>query len=81
MSISLICHNEYILDYAVYLLEKQPFIKRKIFNLYFKLGWQDSNLRMAESKSAALPLGDTPNTFQNCVSLKLLNWARRDSNP
>ena len=25
-----------------------------------KLGWQDSNLRMAESKSAALPLGDTP---------------------
>ena len=26
-----------------------------------KLGWQDSNLRMAESKSAALPLGDTPN--------------------
>jgi hypothetical protein len=25
-----------------------------------KLGWQDLNLRMAESKSAALPLGDTP---------------------
>ena len=25
-----------------------------------KLGWQDSNLRMAESKSTALPLGDTP---------------------
>ena len=24
------------------------------------LGWQDSNLRMAESKSAALPLGYTP---------------------
>ena len=24
------------------------------------LGWQDSNLRMAESKSTALPLGDTP---------------------
>ena len=24
------------------------------------LGWQDSNLRMAESKSAALPLGDHP---------------------
>ena len=25
-----------------------------------KLGWLDSNQRMAESKSAALPLGDTP---------------------
>lgn len=24
------------------------------------LGWEDSNLRMAESKSAALPLGYTP---------------------
>lgn len=24
------------------------------------LGWQDSNLRMAASKAAALPLGDTP---------------------
>ena len=32
-----------------------------IFDIFFnKLGWQDSNLRMAESKSAALPLGDTP---------------------
>ena len=28
---------------------------------FLELGWQDSNLRMAESKSAALPLGDTPN--------------------
>ena len=26
------------------------------------LGWQDSNLRMAASKAAALPLGDTPTT-------------------
>lgn len=26
-----------------------------------KLGWQGSNLRMRESKSRALPLGDTPN--------------------
>lgn len=25
-----------------------------------KLGWEDSNLRMAEPKSAALPLGYTP---------------------
>ena len=24
------------------------------------LEWEDSNLRIAESKSAALPLGDTP---------------------
>ena len=24
------------------------------------LGWQDSNLRMPESKSGALPLGDIP---------------------
>ena len=29
-------------------------------NYFLKLGWQDSNLRMAESKSTALPLGDTP---------------------
>jgi hypothetical protein len=27
------------------------------------LGREDSNLRMAESKSAALPLGDAPNAF------------------
>ena len=26
----------------------------------FKLGWQDSNLRMMESESIALPLGDSP---------------------
>ncbi len=26
------------------------------------LGWQDSNLRMTESKSVALPLGDIPTT-------------------
>ncbi len=26
----------------------------------FKLGWKDSNLRMAIPKTAALPLGDTP---------------------
>jgi len=25
-----------------------------------KLGWEDSNLRMAEPKTAALPLGYTP---------------------
>ena len=27
------------------------------------LGWKDSNLRMAESKPAAVPLGDTPTSF------------------
>ena len=30
--------------------------------IHYLLGWQDSNLRMAEPKSAALPLGDTPKT-------------------
>ena len=29
-----------------------------LFSLW--LGWQDLNLRMRESKSRALPLGDTP---------------------
>jgi hypothetical protein len=33
--------------------------------IFIELGWQDSNLRMAESKSAALPLGDTPKEFKN----------------
>ena len=28
------------------------------------LGWLDSNQRMAESESAALPLGDTPKVFK-----------------
>ena len=27
---------------------------------FCRLGWQDSNLRVTESKSVALPLGDTP---------------------
>ena len=31
------------------------------------LGWQDLNLRMIESKSIALPLGDTP-------ILKFVGW-------
>ncbi len=30
------------------------------FDSALKLGWLDSNQRMAESKSAALPLGYTP---------------------
>jgi hypothetical protein len=40
---------------------KNKFLIRSIGeNLSSKLGWQDLNLRVAESKSAALPLGDTP---------------------
>lgn len=38
--------------------------------LAIKLGWQDSNLRMAESKSAALPLGDTPKIKHKIQKLK-----------
>jgi hypothetical protein len=33
------------------------------------LGREDSNLRMAESKSAALPLGDAPSTLTNAAEL------------
>ena len=31
-----------------------------VYRFGFWLGWQDLNLRMRESKSRALPLGDTP---------------------
>ena len=42
-----------------------------LVNFYW-LGWQDLNLRMPESKSGALPLGDTPT----------LIWGERwESNP
>jgi hypothetical protein len=34
--------------------------KQLEFLYYYWLGREDSNLRMAESKSAALPLGDAP---------------------
>ncbi len=34
------------------------------------LGWEDSNLRMAESKSAALPLGYTPNLLPPDMALR-----------
>ncbi len=45
----------------------------------FLLGWLDSNQRMAESKSAALPLGYTPMVFafgenRDIVSL---HWCHR----
>jgi hypothetical protein len=35
-----------------------------------KLGWLDSNQRMAESKSAALPLGYTPSGFATALNLR-----------
>ena len=35
-------------------------------SLCFWLGWRDSNPRMTESKSVALPLGDSP--------IYLLDW-------
>ena len=40
------------------------------------LGWQDSNLRMAIPKTAALPLGYTPTV---AVSITGLRWACKQS--
>ena len=40
--------------------EGKHFKKTKYVFLNVWLGWQDLNLRMRESKSRALPLGDTP---------------------
>ena len=40
------------------------------------LGWKDSNLRIAESKSAALPLGDTPSSKLQVVLRAGLEPAR-----
>ena len=36
------------------------------------LGWQDSNLRMAASKAAALPLGDTPTSVPAAAVERLI---------
>ena len=33
------------------------------------LGWQDSNLRMAVPKTAALPLGYTPRPWERCIAM------------
>jgi hypothetical protein len=33
------------------------------------LGWQDSNLRMAIPKTAALPLGHTPSLWECCIAI------------
>ena len=38
------------------------------------LGWQDSNLRMPESKSGALPLGDIPMLTPTGESGKKRKW-------
>jgi hypothetical protein len=42
------------------------------------LGREDSNLRMAESKSAALPLGYAPMPLLGCRRRRLDHNARRD---
>ncbi len=58
--------------------EKQKARKSGLFNKW--LGYEDSNLGMAESESAALPLGDTPT---GCVQFpgRLLIWlGYEDSN-
>ena len=46
----------YSLVHFIKNLEKKCFTKDEDK----KLGWKDSNLRMAVPKTAALPLGDTP---------------------
>ena len=38
----------------------------------FWLGWRDSNPRMTESESVALPLGDTPLFFLRMLFLQIL---------
>ena len=59
--------NSFYFNYANSFFERQLFYRENLFTK--KLGWQDSNLRMAESKSAALPLGDTPkNEIQDIKS-------------
>src|SRR6185437_4615416 len=49
-----------------------PFSDRRIVpTTKIWLGWKDSNLRMAGSKPAALPLGDTPTWNQRSANIKL----------
>ena len=70
--------------------EEKHFKKTKYVFLNVWLGWQDSNLRVRESKSRALPLGDTPvkvngagDKFRTCylqshnLALYRLSYARR----
>ncbi len=39
---------------------------------FYWQGWQDLNLRMPESKSGALPLGDTPILYRTLMNKYLL---------
>ena len=70
-------------------VRRKTFQKNKICFLNVWLGWQDSNLRVRESKSRALPLGDTPvkvngagDKFRTCylqshnLALYRLSYAR-----
>lgn len=41
-------------------LAKSDRHSKEVYICVKNLGWEDSNLRMMESKSIALPLGDTP---------------------
>ena len=72
--------------------EEKHFKKTKYVFLNVWLGWQDSNLRVRESKSRALPLGDTPvkvngagDKFRTCylqshnLALYRLSYARHIS--
>ena len=45
------------------------------------LGWQDSNLRIPESKSGALPLGDSPVSLRPAASTSLLPYWKRALSP
>lgn len=48
-----------------------------VYNFDVTLGWEGSNLRVAESKSAALPLGDTPDTIYNITLSSLRDMLSR----
>jgi hypothetical protein len=44
------------------------------------LGWKDSNLRMAVPKTAALPLGDTPETNSRLMVAKAVFFLQQRTN-
>ena len=58
------CHKLFNVRYSMFAgIHRHLGIKPAITviaRLYRWLGWQDLNLRMPESKSGALPLGDIP---------------------
>jgi len=53
--------------------EKQLFLKLRRERREESLRWQDLNLRMTESKSVALPLGDTPNHGKKMKQTKVVD--------